>query len=794
MVRRAWYLSALNRKLFRDLWGMKGQALAIALVVAAGITMYVAYLSNFESLERARQGYYARQRFADLFASVNRAPERIGERLQALPGVEDVETRVVVDVVLDVPGLDEPATGRLVSVPSSGPPRLNGLHLRLGRWLSADRPDEVIASEAFVEAHGFRPGARIGAVINGRRRDLTIVGVALSPEYLFSIRPGELVPDARRFGVLWMGREALAAAFEMEGAFNDVAVVFSRRSAPEAVAADVNQLLLPYGGRGATLRAMQFSNWTLENELKQLQSFGFFVPLIFLLVAAFVLNIALTRALALQRPQLAALKALGYTNRELAWHYLQWALVIAAGGSLIGLGLGVWMGTSMMRLYNLYFKFPELAFHVSGRVAVSALAIALGAALLGAVTAVFRAVRIAPAEAMRPEVPTRYRTSALETPWLRRRLTMAARMILRNLERQPIRAVTTLVGIACAAAIMQVGIGLVAAMDELITTEFTVAERQDVTVTFVRPASAAARHAVARLPGVLQVEPQRMVAVRLRAGSRVRTLVLTGLPERPDLRRPIDRQGRVVAPAANGLVLSAVLARALNVGPGDDVLVEVLEGQQPVHSLPVVRLVDDIFGISAYMEITALHRLLREDATLSGAALLIDARREADLAAAVKALPAVTGVASKHVVLENFRATMAENMGVLLTFNLLFAGVIAFGVVYNAARVSLSERSRELASLRVLGFTRAEISLILLGELLVLTIASLPVGALLGHALTSLLVSAFESEIYRFPLVVSVRVMSWAALTVVAASLASSLLVRRQLDRLDLVGVLKSRE
>ena len=382
----------------------------------------------------------------------------------------------------------------------------------------------------------------------------------------------------------------------------------------------------------------------------------------------------------------------------------------------------------------------------------------------------------------------------LETTWVRQRLSMASRMILRNLERQPVRAMATVVGIAFAAAIMQVGLGLVFAMEELITTEFTVAERQNMTISFALPASAAARHAVARLPGVLQVEPQRMVPVRLRAGHRERTLAITGLPMTPDLRRPIDRDGDVIAPAAEGLVLSAVLARALDVGPGDDVDVEVLEGPQLVRRLPVARLVDDIFGISAYMEIGALHRLLREDATLSGAALLIDARREREFSAAVKDVPAVAGVASKRVVLENFRKTMAENMGVMLTFNLLFAGVIAFGVVYNAARVSLSERSRELASLRVLGFTRAEISLILLGELAVLTLLALPVGALIGHLLTSLLVSAFESEIYRFPLVVSAQVMSGAALTVVAASLVSGLVVRRKLDRLDLVGVLKSRE
>lgn len=794
MVRRAVRLSSLNRKLLRDLWGMKGQALAIASVIGAGLAMYVAYFSNFDSLETTRTRYYADRRFADVFATVARAPNRLIEAVRVIPGVEDAEARVVADVVLDVPGLEEPATGRLVSIPADGRPRLNDLSLRRGAWVSPERPDDVIASEAFMIAHGFDIGAEVTAIINGRKRTLRVVGVALSPEYVFSIRPGELVPDARRFGVFWMGRDGLAAAFDLTGAFNDLVVTLGPDAVPEGVSAAIDTLLAPYGGRGASLRSSQFSNWTLENELGQLETMGVFVPAIFLLVAAFVLNIALTRALALQRPQLAALKALGYTNAELVRHYLGWAVVIAAVGAVMGVAGGAWMGASMLGLYNEYFKFPELAYHLPGRVVIASVAIALGAAIAGALLAVSRAVRIAPAEAMRAEPPVRFSASALEWPWLQRRLTTASRMILRNLERQPTRAFTTVVGIALAGAILQVGFSLLDAMDELITTQFTVAERQDMTVAFVRPLSADAQHAVARLPGVLAVEPRRDVGVRIRAGHRERTLALVGVPREPDLVRPIDRAERVLAPSPDGLTLSAILGRVLGVGPGDEVSVEILEGARRIHTLRVAGLVDDIFGISAYMEMGALHRLMREDATVSAAALVIDPWAEQALSARLKVVPAVAGVAAKRVVLENFRRMMAENMGVMLTFNVLFAGVIAFGVVYNAARVSLSERSRELASLRVLGFTRAEISLILLGELAVLTVAALPVGVVIGHALTALLVGAFESEIYRFPLVTSSRVMAWAALTVVAAALVSGLVVRRQLDRLDLIGVLKSRE
>jgi putative ABC transport system permease protein len=787
-------MSALNRKLFRDLLAMRTQALAIALVIAAGIAMFAAYLSNFDSLERARDDYYRTQRFAEVFAYVRRAPDQLDARIRAIAGVEDVETRVVAEVVLDVPGLDEPATGRLVSVPADERPRLNDLFLRRGTWITPGRSDEVLVSEAFADAHGFRPGDRVGAIINGRRREMVMVGVVLSPEYVYGIKPGELVPDAKRYGIFWMGHEALSTAFEMDGAFNDVVLSLAKGAVPEAVVADLDRVLEPYGGRGAALRALQPSNWMLNSELGQLQSFGFFVPLIFLFVAAFVLNIALTRALALQRPQLASLKALGYTNRELIWHYLKWALVIAVVGAMVGVAAGVWMGTAMLNLYRDYFTFPVLTFHLTGGVVLQAAAIAVVSALVGAYRAVHRAVGIQPAEAMLPETPATYRRSVIERVMLGSWLSVTSRMLARNLQRQPVRALTTVVGIGMAGAILQVGFGMVQSVDALIHNEFNVAERQNMTVTFVEPLAPDARHALARLPGVLQVEPQRSVAARIRSGHVHRTLAITGLQAVPELKRPIDQRQRAVQPRGPGVILSAILAEVLGVAPGDEVTIEVLENQQPVRRVVVEGTVDDVLGTSAFMEMATLQRLLREDATLSGAALMIDTAREAELTAALKNVPAVAGVASKRVMLQNFREMMDENMGVMLTFNILFAGVIAFGVVYNAARVSLSERSRELASLRVLGFTRGEISAILLGELALLTLCALPFGALFGYWLTALLVGSIESEMFRFPAVFDIQAMAIAALTVIVASTVSGLLVRRRLDHLDLVGVLKLRE
>jgi putative ABC transport system permease protein len=787
-------IPTLDRKLLRDLWGMKGQGLAIAAVIGSGITMYTMYLSNFDSLRRTQAAYYDRQRFADVFASLKRAPQSLEERIGDLPGVAQAETRVVADVTLDVPGFLEPAKGRLISIPAGGRPALNDLFLRRGRWIESGREEEVLVSEAFALAHDLGPGSQLFALINGRRRSLRVVGLALSPEYVYVIPPGELLPDDRRFGILWMERRALATAFDMQGGFNDVALRLRPGVAPEAAIAGLDRLLEPWGGVGATPRRLQISHWTLDNELAQLQNFGFLVPAIFLAVAAFLLNVAMTRALAIQRPQVAALKALGYANAEIGWHYVKWALVIALVGAALGIVAGARLGRGMISIYNDYFRFPVLLYELSGGVALGALATALLASALGALVAVARAVQVPPAEAMRPEAPARYRRSLVERSGVERRLTHATRMVLRNVERQPARALASVTGIAFAVAILVLGFVLLEAMDFLGEMQFERVQRQDVSVSFVEPVSARALYELRALPGVLHAEPQRSTPARLRSGHRERHLAVTGQLATPSMNRVVDLAGGVHALPEDGLLISRMLAQLLDVRPGETLTLEVLEGARPVRQAVVAGVLDDAMGLAAYMEIGALQRLMREAGSLSGAHLMVDPARLAELYQRLKALPAVAGVAITAAARASFDSIMAQNFQLITTFNLVFAAIIAFGVVYNAARISLSERSRELASLRVLGFTIGEISLILLGELALLTLLALPLGALFGWALSAWMMTAFQNELYRFPVVIRPQSLAWAGLTVILAATLSGLTVRRRLAHLDLVAVLKTRE
>jgi putative ABC transport system permease protein len=784
----------LDRKLLRDIWALKGQSFAISLVIGAGVAMFIMYLSTFASLRLTQSTYYDRYRFADVFASLTRAPLYLRDRVAEIPGVARADARVVVDVTLDVPNLTEPASGRLIGIAIPHSPMLNDVFLRRGRFPEPGRTDEVLVSEAFAIARDLHPGDRVGAVINGRRRDLEIAGVALSPEYVYSIRPGELIPDDSRFGVFWMDGRSLAAAFNMEGGFNNLALKLAPGASEPDVIARVDALVARFGGLGTIPRSLQTSHWYLDNELRQLQSVGLILPIVFLAVAAFLLNVVLTRIVSVQREQIAALKALGYTNGELSWHYGKLSLLIGAAGAAIGTLFGGWLGLQMVGIYNNFFRFPTLLYQLPPRVVAGGVLVSFAAATFGAVNAVMRVAALPPAEAMRPEPPARYRRSWLERAGLARFLSAPVRMILRNLGRHPVRTATAVAGIAASVSMLILGTFFLDSIGVLMEQQFFVIQRHDVAVNFVLPTSNRSFYEIERLPGVLHAEPSRALPARLRFEQRSRIVSIQGLVADPLLNRVVDVNTGPMRLPSDGLVLSLMLSDVLGATIGDLVRVEVLDGRRIEQDVRVTGIVEEHMGTSAYMEIEAARRLTGEGGTLTGAFMKVDPARTDALYARLKDTPAVAGVALKRTAIESFNKTLAETFYVMIFFNLLFSSVIAFGVVYNAARVSLSERSRELASLRVLGFTRGEISFILLGELGAVTLLAIPVGMVLGYAFAGALVAAFNTELYRFPLVVSARTFAYAASAVLVAATVSGLAVRSRLDHLDLVAVLKTRE
>jgi putative ABC transport system permease protein len=788
-------MRAIDKKLLRDLWQMRGQLIAIALVIACGIASFVSMLSAYESLKLSQTHYYEQYRFAQVFTQLKRAPESLKPQIDAIPGVAQVQTRVVVDVSLDIPGRSEPAMGRLISIPERQMPMLNDLFIRRGRYIQPGRDDEVLISENFAQAHRLNLGDPIGAVINGRWQKLRIVGIALSPEYVYAIQgTGDLFPDNQRFGVFWMGREALGTAFDMDGAFNDVTLTLMRGAIEADVIFRLDKLLEKYGGFGAYGRKDQLSNRFLSEEITQLQGTATIVPSIFIGISAFLLHILLSRLIATQRDQIAVLKAFGYNNLSIGWHYLKFVLAIVFIGAVLGCALGLWFGAAVTHNYTRFFSFPVLRYEVGISALMGAIFISGGAAVIGAFISVQKVVSLPPAEAMRPEPPARFRPTIIERMGFQYLLSPVGRMILRNLERKPVQALLSTLGIALAVAMLVVGRYFTDAMQHIIDVQFRNVQREDVTIVFNEPRPARVRYEVTHLPGVLQAEPFRAVPARLRFEHRIYRIALTGLEPTGELRRLLDRKLHTVYLPPEGVVLTTKLAEILGVTPGDVLTVEVIEGARPTRNVAVAGLVDELIGVAAYMDIHTLNRLMREGGTVSGAYLAADSLQIDRLYALLKRTPVVTGISMRETTIARFQETIAGSLGIFTTVLVIFACVIAFGVVYNAARIALSERSRELATLRVIGFTQAEVAVVLLGEQALLTLAAIPLGFAIGFGFCALMSVAYNSELYRLPLIVTRATFAFAFVVVAIAAFVSGLIVRHQLKHLDLIAVLKTRE
>jgi putative ABC transport system permease protein len=815
-------MRALDRKLVRDLLHIWPQALAIALVLASGVATLILAVGAYRSLDETRSAYYDRNRFADVFATVTRAPMALEARIREIPGVAIVETRISKLALLDIAGFGMPATARFLSLPDTGDQRLNRLYLRAGRLPQPGHVSEAVVNEAFAQAHGFTIGSTLSAILNGRKQQLRIVGIALSPEFVYALGPGDLMPDDRRFAVLWMSREALAALFDLNGAFNSIALRLVRGAQEVAVLDALDALTKRYGGSGAIGRKDQLSHAFLDAELTQLASMARVVPPIFLFVSAFLINMTLTRLIALEREQIGLLKALGYGRIAIGAHYVKLVLAIALVGIVLGFGLGTWFGRGLTRLYGDFFHFPFLIFRRDPDIYVMAAGISALAAVAGCVRAVWGALSLAPAVAMQPPAPPRYRRGWLERIGIMSHLSQMAVMAIRHLVRWPLRAAFTVLGIALGVALLVVALFSLDSVEHMIDVNFFVANRQDATLGFASERNIRVVRAVERLPGVMRSEPFRAVQVRLRNGHLERKLAIYGKPANQSLSRVIDSDLRAVPLPPNGLMVDQRVAELLKIGRGDIVEIELLEGRRGIVRVPVVDITSALtgdpalvrprderdsvlgvplldivksdFGLSAYMDMTALNELLDEGPIVTGVHISYDRRAEDALFQAIKSTPALSGIALQRISLEKFRETLAQNINIMVSVYVSLAAIVAFGVVYNSARIGLSEQARELASLRVLGFTRAEASRVLLIELVLLILAAQPLGWLLGYGFGWLTIKGFSSDLYRVQLVISSATYAKSSLVVMLAAAASALVVRRRIDRLDLISVLKTRD
>lgn len=772
---------------------MRMQALAIAMVIVSGVGIFIMSLSTLDSLYETRESYYRDQHFAHIFASLKRAPLSLVKRIEDIPGVDKVETRVIAYVNLDVEGYGDPVSGHLLSLPDNGRGLLNQIYLREGRLPELGRDNEIVLSEEFVHAHKLQPSDKISATINGRRKLLTIVGIALSPEYIYQIAPGAMFPDPLRYGVLWIARRPLATAYDMEGAFNNVTLTLSRGTNEQEIIDRLDDILKDYGGIGTIARKDQLSNRFLTEELKQQRTIATIFPVIFFGVAAFLLNVVISRLIRLQREEVATLKAFGYSDVAIGMHFIKLVLLIISFGVVIGIGAGVWMGKGMSNIYMEMYSLPYMIYVLKPQVIIAAALISMGVAVTGTLYSVYRAARLPPAQAMQPELPAKFHTTLVERLGLQRWLSQPTRMILRHIERRPLKSMMTTLGIAMACGIMMVSGFQEGAINYMVEVQYGMSQREDIIAIYTEPTSKRSLYSLQSLQGVEHVDGFRVAPAMLKFEHRFYRTAVHGIEPNGSLMRLFDTGLKLIELPAEGIILTDYLAELLQIKTGDLLTLEVLEGQRPTVQVPVVGTAKQYLGVNGYMRIESLNTLLKEGHALTGALLKVDQRYQRNVYAELKAMPRIAGVVEHKSAIKSFYNTIAETILFFTFITTLLGSSIAFGVIYNSMRIALSERNRELASLRVLGFERNEVAYILLGEMALFTLIAIPLGFLIGYGLCAYMAFQFDSDLYRIPLVLGINVYAFSALVVLLSSIVSAILIWRNLADLDMVAVLKSK-
>lgn len=781
-------MKALNRKAFRDLLHMYGQTLAIALVIAMGVAALVMSQATLLSLQKTQEQLYSEQNFSDIWLTVKRAPKLTLERIKEISGVAEAEGRLMAGAKLSLADFDDPITALVQSLPK----QQNTLFIHSGRL--PDSADEVMVSNAFANAHGLLPEARIRLTVQGRAQWFTVSGIASSAEYLYQVKPGAMFPDFEHYAIVWMPEEALAAALDMEGAFNQVVLRLTAEADEHAVIRNLDSQLARYGSTGAMGRMDMTSHAILEGEFKSLAVMATLFPAIFLGVAAFLLNMVFKRLFSLQRDQIAIIKAFGYSTSQVALHYALIVVIITLLGNAIGIVCGIGLGHGLADIYQDNFNFPYLRFMLDWQVVAIGAVVSLAAALFGTIHAVYAAAREPVAVAMRPPAPQHFRKSLLEVIGLSRLLSPSTRMIWRQLQRHPLKAALTILAIAFATSIVMMTQFQKASVDRMIAVEFRLANRHDISASFIEDRPLNTLNQLRSIEGVEQVEGFRSLPVRIHHDNYHKLISLQGIPQHAQLRHVINKQLQPVSLPEFGLVLDDMLAEKLHVQVGDLVWVEVVERPQQRLQLPVVQLVPSYTGLSAYMSLSTLNRSLGDSDLINEALLTVESGQESAVLHALDNSPQILVAEERSAGLAQLQKMVDNNIKSFTRMILLMGVIVNFGILYNTVRMNLSEHSRELASLRVLGLHRSEIAYILYGELAIFVILAIPLGLVLGYGIAAVIVRKLDSDLYHLQMVMYSSAYTYTALVTIASTVLSAIAVYPRIHNLDLIEVLKTRE
>lgn len=787
------------RKTGRDLWARKGPVLALALIMTVGIGCYVGMASVWRDMDGSRATYYRDQRLAEFTVDLKRAPAWTVAQVGRMPNVEEVQGRVSIGVRIDLPARVEPIAGQAISLPENHRGVLNDILLRSGTYFGGVSKKEVILNEAFARANNLGPGDRISVLLLDRLHELLVVGTAISPEFVYVLPPaGGLAPDPARYGIIYCREDFLQESCDLEGAYNQLVGLTHDDSdtALDNTLDAIKQKLDAFGVTNTTPRRQQSSVRFLEDELTGLQTTATIMPGIFLLVAALVMNVLVSRLVAQQRTVIGTLRAIGYSRGAISRHYLGLGVVIGGIGGVAGVVFGIYVQHWSVGIYRQFYALPRIEAAFYWDILLAGFGISVLFAVLGTLKGVRRAARLAPAEAMRPSPPESGRKVFVERiTALWERLSFRWRMILRAVFRNPFRSAVTVFASVVSAALIVSALAMVDALNYLISYEFERVSRQDVTVSLRDPKDVVSTSEVNALPGISDTQPELQVVCDLSNGPYQRRLGVTGLARGSRLHTPLDGQGNPIVVPPEGLVLTKKVSEILHAGVGATLRLRPLVGRRTEREAPVVAIVETFLGLGAYADIGYLSRLLGEERS-ANVILVKSFRGRADesLLREMKERPAVVAIGERQRSLDQINETFGRNMITMIGIMVLFSGLVAFGSVLNAAMVSLSEREREVGTLRVLGYTPREVAGIFSGESYFLNVFGIALGLAAGVGLAHLMSVAYNVELYRFPTVIYPSRLVIAAILMCVFVAAAQLVVAGMIRKLPWLDVLKVKE
>lgn len=790
---------ALDRKLIRDLFRTKGLLLAITSIIAVGVMCYVTLQSAYHNLNGAKQDYYRQCRMADFWIDVKKVPLPELADLEDVPGITEIHPRIHFPVTVDLEHVPHPINGAVLSLPDQRRRTINDIVLLRGGYFTDNRNNEVIVNEAFANAHGLKTGEWIRLLMNNRHQELLITGTAISSEFTYLLGPGAVVPDADHFGVFYVKQTFAEDVFNFQGASNQIVGLLdaAARQRPDEVLRRAERVLNDYGVFAATPRNRQASNQYLSGEIRGLGAFAHVLPVIFLAVAAVVLNVLMTRLARTQRVVVGTLKALGYTDWQVFGHFLKFGLSVGIAGAILGSLLGYLLATGMTAVYRLFFEFPNLQSEFYPYIHAIGLAVSLLCAALGSLNGARSVLRLQPAEAMRPEPPGRGAAVWMErVPAFWSILNSRWRMTLRSIVRHKIRTAAAVFAAAMGAGLLTNGFMMLEAQNYLIDFQFQRVVRSDIDIALKGERGEAALVELRQIPGVDYVEPTFNLSCTLVHGPYRRKGAITGLVPGARLTVPRNQQGLPIRVPDVGLVMNRRLAGILHLRRGDLVTVEPVQGERRPVEATVAKITDGYLGLTVYADQRYLHRLVGEQFAMNGAQLLVtrDPGQLDQLYHEVKQLPKVQSVTRRWEMIQSLNDTILKNQLIFIGVILMFAGVIFLGSIANASLVTLAERQREVATLAAMGYTPWEIGGLFLRETLTTNLVGVLLGFPIGYLLVTLTARAYESDLMRLPVVSAPWIWLGTFVTAIGFVLVAHSFVQWKIHRMDYLESLKSQE